>query len=288
MSEYKKQIYEYTPEEKQLYWNIGTGLQAVDNLKPSSYLETLIHRNVQGEIDLDAVESALQEYYQTEGEEKAREKEADIVSARITKYLQESEFTLHPLALKQIHGYLFKGFDEVAPGEYKTANYGKAEAILNGFSVRYEDHKNVATFLEYDIEKEKEKTYQVTSPKETVEGISSFISGIWQIHPFKEGNTRTVAVFAIQYLKSQGFEVGNEPFEKHAKYFRDALVRANFSDLKRNVNRDMEPLNQFLYNVMYHTQYELNRENLIVHELFAKDKTLQARKQKKKEVEIDL
>lgn len=262
MSEYKVKEYNYTPEEKQLYWNIGTGLQAVDNLNPSAYLRELIAKNVKGEIDLDAVDAALQEYHQSTECKDSQEKEADFVSTRITRYLQEFEFTLHPLALKQIHGYLFEGFPEVDPGEYRTENFSKAEAILNGFSVRYEDYKNVSNFLDYDIQKERKKSYCGKTKEEMAEDISSFISGIWQIHPFREGNTKTVAVFAIMYLKSLGFQIENQPFETNCKYFRDALVRANFSDVKNNIARDSVPLRHFFENVMYDENYNLKREEM--------------------------
>ena len=64
-----------------------------------------------------------------------------------------------------------------------------------------------------------------------VEHIVQFVAKLWQIHPFREGNTRTTAVFAILYLRSLGFAVMNDLFANHSWYFRNALVRANYQNV---------------------------------------------------------
>lgn len=266
MSAYKKITSEYTPEEKQLYWNIGTGLQAVDGLSPSDYLIEQRDKEIVGEISLEDVKKNLGKYYELRKEEAAlSEKEADIASVRINEFLRTSKFRLHPLALKQIHKFIFDGLEDFNAGEYRTYNISKKEPILFGHSVRYEDYQNIEPYIEYDIEKERkasEKRSEVS-----IDELSDFITGLWQIHPFSEGNTRSIAVFTIQYLSSLGFELNNEPFEKHAAYFRDALVRASYNNMEYRISPDYKYINMFFENVLYGKNHSLDSEDLIVMEL---------------------
>jgi fido (protein-threonine AMPylation protein) len=239
MSAYQKITYAYTPEEKQLYWNIGIGLQAVDSLKPSKYL-----------VEQQEEEMAL------------AEKEADFSSLRINEYLRKAEFRLHPLALKQIHGFIFKDIESFDAGEYRTDNISKSEPVLLGASVRYEDYQNIEAFLEYDIEKERKAVEKRTSI--SIEDLTDFIASLWQIHPFKEGNTRAIAVFTIQYLNALSYQFSNEPFEKHAAYFRDALVRASYNDMTRKISPDHSYFNMFFKNVIQGKQHQLKSEDLVI------------------------
>jgi len=112
---------EYTPEEKQLYWNFSNGLQAVDGLKPSAYLLEQQSREIAGEIALNDVKANIHKYYALRKEEADLcEREADIVSVRISEYLREATFRLHPLSLKQIHRFIFTDLDGFDAGEYRA------------------------------------------------------------------------------------------------------------------------------------------------------------------------
>ena len=158
MSAYKRITNEYTPEEKQLYWNIGIGLQAVDGLKPSEYLIEQQDKEVAGKITLEDVKNNLAQYYELRKEEAVlSEKEADVASLRINEYLRSTQFRLHPLVLKQIHKFIFEGLEGFDAGEYRTYNIAKKEPVLFGKSVRYEAYQNIEAYLEYDIEKERKK-----------------------------------------------------------------------------------------------------------------------------------
>lgn len=266
MSAYKKITNQYTPEEKQLYWNIGTGLQAVDGLKPSEYLLDQQQKEISGELTLEEVKGNLDRYYALRKEESSlTEKEADIASVRINEYLRESRFRLHPLALKQIHRFIFEGIEGFDAGTYRTYNISKKEPILFGKSVRYEDYQNIEDYLEYDIEKERKVVEKRDSLE--IDDLADFIAGLWQIHPFKEGNTRTIAVFTIQYLRALGFDLNNEPFARNAAYFRDALVRASYSNMEYRVSADRSYLNLFFENVLYGKNHDLVSEDLIVAQL---------------------
>lgn len=266
MSAYKRTEYEYTEKEKQIYWNLSNGLQAVDNLKPSEYLLQQQKEEIAGNISIYDVKANVERYHDLRSKELAAEtKEADMVSIRISEYLRTFDFRLHPLTLKKIHGFIFEGLDEFNPGCYRDYNFSKEEPILFGKSVRYEDYTNIEDFLEYDIEKEIKAA--VTGKGFDLDRFVDFISGIWQIHPFCEGNTRTIAVFSIQYLTSLGFMIHNEPFADNAKYFRDALVRACYNDMENRVSPDTTYILKFFQNVLYNQNHLLDSKNLIVNEL---------------------
>lgn len=266
MVTYTEKKYVYTPEEKSSYWEIGKNLQSVDGLDTSEYLDYLARQEINGELSLEDVQKALAEYYQQRPEDETRTKEADIVSGRIVEYLRTAEFSLHPLALKQIHRVIFEGFSDYRPGEYRKMNISKSEPVLFGKSVRYEDYRNIEDYLEYDIREEQKR--QEKGFATDTESTAEFISGLWQIHPFSEGNTRTVAVFTIQYLKSLGYEINNDPFEKNARYFRDSLVRAVYNDAVNGITPEKKYLVRFLQNVMEGQQHLLSSKNLIVPGLY--------------------
>ena len=276
---------ELTPREKQEYWDIAIGLQKVDNLSPSEYLYKQIERNVYHDEDLSSVEENLKSYYENLPRQKPDEYECDLVSTKIVKYLQEAEFILHPLTLKKIHRSIFEDFPEIHPGEYKKKNYGKGEYILNGYSVHYGDYDTIDDFLAYDFDKEKRKSYAQMDRDDLVDSITDFISGIWGIHPFEEGNTRTISVFTIQYLNTMGFSIDNTPFKENSVYFRDALVRANFSDIVTGVDREPIYLKEFFEAILYNEKRDLDSDRLIVRELFREQNVVES---KRKELDFEL
>jgi len=228
------------PQQKEKYWKTGFGLNKIDYLEPSDYLtKTLLPEHFTGKLTYQEVESALVNHYQTlpEDDQTLRERECDIVSTRIASLLDNSGFVFNPASLKGIHRYLFKDIlSEKWVGEFREKNIYKKEPILNGGSVAYANYFMIEDTLQYDFETERKKNYAGTDIQEKIKGIAAFTSAIWQIHPFREGNTRTVAVFMVQYLNILGFQVDNTPFEANASYFRNALVRANYSNQAKNIS----------------------------------------------------
>ena len=189
---------------KQLQWDMAIGLQQVDNLKPSKYLEQIKEKNILGELTIKEVEQSLREYYTTKEKQKdinSNELECDFVSMRIVELLDQDNFKLSVDYLKYIHKYLFQDVFEFA-GEFRKIDFSKHEKILNNDSVAYGDSKTLIESLEYDISLEKEKNYKDMSVVEVIKNITDFTSSIWQVHPFREGNTRTTAVFIYKYLNS--------------------------------------------------------------------------------------
>lgn len=269
MSEFDKYTVETEPgrREKAGIWQTAIGLQEVDGLKPSDYLIKTAVRHIEGDITIGQVKDLIDTYYQSkearENLENERTEEADIVSARITEILSEQAFTFTPDYFLTIHRRLFEGIYGHA-GEVRTVNITKKEWVLNGDTVLYSDYGMLRETLEYDFSQEKSTDYTAINANMAIKRISRFISGIWQIHPFREGNTRATAVFAMKYLRSFGFSISNEIFRDNSWYFRNALVRANYNNLPKGIHANGEYLELFFRNLVFGENNPLRNRDLLV------------------------
>ena len=239
----------------------GIGLQDVDRLKNSSYFVQESERYIKGEISLDELDNIIASYYESKPNTEDRSEEADKVSVRIARLIGEDSFTFTLGQLLTIHKRLFDGVLE-HPGQLRTYNFSKKERVLDGASVIYGDFRDLEMTLKYDFEAEKRFDYSRLSMDETIEHLAIFIADLWQIHAFEEGNTRTTAVFAIKYLRSLGFDVTNDTFAKNAWYFRNALVRANYTNIQKGVYEDRSYLVKFLRNLLLNENNQLENKEL--------------------------
>ena len=257
---------------KQLQWDMAIGLQAVDNLSPSKYLEKLLQENVIGEKTIYEVEYELKQYYierEKSNNLNRDELECDLVSTRIVELLQEDSFELSVNYLIYIHKYLFQDVYEFA-GDFRKIDFSKHEIILNNDSVAYGDCKTLGQSLDYDISLEKRKNYKEMNIVDVINNITDFSSRIWQVHPFREGNTRTTALFIEKYLVSLGYDVDNTLFKEKSVYFRNALVRSNYFNNYLNIKQDNSFLIKFYENLLLGKNNNLHSRDLIVEELFNK------------------
>lgn len=253
-------------------WDMAIGLQEVDNLKPSKYLEKLLDENITGMKTLDEVEQELKQYYSDKDlKEKGiqEEYECDLVSTKIVELLQEDSFELSCDYIKYIHKYLFEDVYEFA-GQFRKVDISKQERILNGDSVAYGDYKIIESSLAYDISLEKKKDYTFMDIVDIVNSITEFTARIWQVHPFREGNTRTTAVFIEKYLTRLGYDTDNTVFKDKSIYFRNALVRSNYFNNYLNIKEDSIYLIKFYENLLLGKNNNLHSKDLIVKELFDK------------------
>ena len=239
----------------------GIGLQGVDNLKNSTYFINESNRYIKGEISLDELDQIITSYYKTKPAVEERSEEADEVSIRIAKIISEDSFSFSITQLLSIHKYLFEGIYEHA-GTFRKYNFIKKEWVLNGDSVTYGDFRDLEETLKYDFEQEKNFNYSLLNEDKIIEHISRFVSNLWQIHVFEEGNTRTCAVFLIKYLKSMGFNVSNDIFAKNAWYFRNSLVRANYNNYSLHIFSDNSYLIKFMRNLLLNEQNTLLNRDL--------------------------
>ena len=251
-------------QERSYAWHTAIGLQAVDGLETSDYLKQTAVKNIEGEITISEAQKLIESYYKTDREqEEPRTEEADKVSARITEIIAEKGFTFSVAQYIAIHKRLFDGIYDHA-GRIRDYNITKKEWVLDGDTVLYGSWSQLYATLEYDIEQEKAFNYSGLSMDEIVRHLAQFISRLWQIHAFAEGNTRTTAVFFIKYLQSLGFNVTNDIFAKNAWYFRNAMVRANYTNLQKGAHETTEYLELFLRNLLLGENNPLQNRTLHV------------------------
>ena len=274
--EFDSSVNEYEEEYKsidyfkRLQWDMAIGLQEVDDLKPSKYLEKLLEENVEGNLTIEEVENELRQYYiekENKNEINDNELECDFVSARIVELLEEKKFELSVDYLKYVHKFLFQDVYDFA-GEFRKIDFSKHEKILNNDSVAYGDFNTLTESLEYDISQELVKKYNEMNIVEVINNITKFSSSIWQVHPFREGNTRTTAIFIEKYLISLGYSVDNTLFKDKSVYFRNALVRSNYFNNYLKIREDSSYLIKFFENLLLGKNNNLHSKDLIVHQLF--------------------
>lgn len=279
---------EPSKQERARLWRAAIGLQQVDGLTPSKYLYETARRNIEGDITIEEAKRLIDSYYECArpqnaaheasahplsnagvksksgaGDDAGKE-EADKVSVRICEILKENTFSFTPDLLLSIHKRLFSGiFRKVKAGAFRDYNISKKEWALDGESVLYANADMIRQTLEYDFAQEKAFDYSRIPIEEKVRHLARFVANIWQVHPFGEGNTRTTAVFAIKYLNSLGFKVNNEPFDKNSWYFRNSLVRANYTNIAKGIYMNAEYLEKFFRNLLLGESNEL--KNRYVH-----------------------
>lgn len=250
--------------EKSEAWQTAIGLQAVDGLKTSAYLLDTAKEHIEGKISIDEVQKRIQSYYEqrtVRTDVESETKEADIVSTRIAKLLGEKTFQFSPAEWLTIHRRLFEGVFPHA-GQIRQYNITKKEWVLKGETVTYAAWSSIKDTLDYDFATEKQFSYEGLSVDASVKHLAKFAADIWQIHPFCEGNTRATAVFMIKYMKTFGFRVNNDAFEKNSWYFRNALVRANYNDLQNGIHATTKFLEMFFSNLLLGTSHELKNRYL--------------------------
>ncbi|MFI3213769.1 MAG: Fic family protein [Eubacteriales bacterium] len=255
--------------DKGYVWHTAIGLQAVDGLKPSKYLVDTAIQNIEGEISFEEAQQLLDTYYKENPkvDEWERTEEADKVSLRIAKLLSEKAFSFTPMEYIAIHKKLFNGIYEHA-GKIRDYNITKKEWVLDGDTILYGSASELRATLDYDFLQERSFNYKGLSMDEIIHHLARFVSGLWQIHIFSEGNTRTTAVFFIKYIRTLGFQATNDIFAENAWYFRNALVRANYNNLVKKTYETTEFLELFLRNLLCDEQHELYNRAMHVSDIY--------------------
>ena len=286
--EYIKQS-EPNKREKGYAWHTAIGLQAVDGLKTSQYLMDTAIKNIEGDISIDEAQGLLNTYYEENPEDDKgdRTEEADKVAVRIVKVLSEKAFSFTPNEYISIHKKLFTGIYDHA-GKLRDYNITKKEWVLNGATVLYGSASELMATLEYDFQEEKKFSYKNLTMEEIIHHLAVFVSRLWQIHVFGEGNTRTTAVFFVKYLRTLGFDVTNDIFAENAWFFRNALVRANYNDLKNGVHETTEYLELFLRNLLLDEKHELHNRTMHISGLFKIKVDIEEGKVDIEDVKVDI
>ena len=252
--------------QKAYNWQTAIGLQAVDGLRTSEYLIETAKKHIEGDIDINQAQELLRTYYQSKTvrvpDDDAME-EADRVAANITKILSTQTLAFNTNGYVATHRQIFEGVFKFA-GKIRDYDITKKEWVLRGDTVSYLNHEDLRMALDYDIQQERDFDYSGLTMGDVVKHIARFVSGLWQIHAFGEGNTRTTAVFTIKYLRSIGFNINNDLFARHSWYFRNALVRANYKSVKQGVMYDFSFLEKFFANLLMGEHNELKNRYMVI------------------------
>ena len=275
--------------ERSEAWKVAIGLQQVDRLQTSEYLLDTAKRHIEGDISIGEAKELIDSYYKSaagrkevEGErteqrepssslewpsrdgrrQSQRTEEADKVAARITELIEEKTFSFTPAQLISIHRRLFEGIYKLA-GRIRDYNITKNEWVLGGETVYYASADTISDTLAYDMGQEREFNYANMNIDEAIRHLTRFCANLWQIHAFCEGNTRTTAVFMIKYLRTLGFNVVNDVLAENSWYFRNALVRANYSDLTAGISETTLYLERFFRSMLLGEEHDLR--NRIMH-----------------------
>lgn len=275
--------------DKGYAWHTAIGLQAVDGLKTSKYLIDTAIKNIEGDISIDEAQELLNSYYEENPKsgDDERTEEADKVAVRIAKILSEKAFSFTPNEYISIHKKLFTGIYGHA-GKIRDYNITKKEWVLDGATVLYGSASELRATLEYDFSEEKKFSYRNLTMDEIIHHLAIFVSRLWQIHIFGEGNTRTTAVFFIKYLRTLGFDATNDIFAENAWYFRNALVRANYNDLKNGIHETTEYLEVFLRNLLLDERNELHNQSMHISGSFNKKVDIESEKVDIESVKVDI
>ena len=260
---FKEYILKSEPTKKELgySWYTAIGLQKVDGLETSEYLKSVAISNIDGDISLEKAEELINSYYEENNNHSSNYEEADKVSVNIAKVLSEKSFVFSPAQYLDIHKQIFANVYPHA-GKIRTFNISKKEWVLEGDTVIYGGASLLKETLEYDFNIEKNFDYSGLSQDEFLTHIARFISNLWQIHVFSEGNTRTTAVFLIKYLRKFGYDVTNEVFAQNAWYFRNALVRANYTNIEKGIFETTRYIELFLENLLFNGNNDLKNRYL--------------------------
>ncbi len=267
-SEFDEYLQAADPDRRQkaAIWKTAVGLQAVDGLQTSDYLLEQARQHVEGKVSIDEVRSALRTYYEQKSDRKDTERmteEADKVAANISRLLSQKAQAFSVVGFLATHRAIFEGVFPFA-GEIRTCNITKREWVLRGDTVLYMHYEDIFRGLEYDLDRERRFSYKGLHIDALVAHLAEFTSGLWQIHAFREGNTRTVAVFLIQYLRYHGFKVNNDVFAENSWYFRNALVRCVYSNFEKKVQPELKFLTAFLRNLLLGEKNELKNRYLLI------------------------
>ena len=247
-------------------WRVAIGLQAVDGLKTSEYLQETARRNIEGEITIDEARELVKQYYIKKTAHDAGDEdkeEADRVSGNISKLLLTDAFTYSVAGLAAIHRAIFEGVFKHA-GRFRDYDISKKEWVLQNDSVLYGRWQDLRMTIEYDLEQERQFDYTALNKDQMIEHLAKFVAGLWQIHPFREGNTRTIAIFTIKYLRSLGFSTNNDLFNIYSWYFRNALVRANYRNVQKGINAEPLFLVRFFRNLLLGETNELKNRYMLI------------------------
>lgn len=103
----------------------------------------------------------------------------------------------------------------------------KPEEILGGDTIRYAYPSEIEKQIEKYIKELNNTNWQEKNTEQKSLEFTKLLAGLWQVHPFRDGNTRTTMAYAFKFAKEHGFEMNEDIILKHFGYVRNAFVKAS-------------------------------------------------------------
>lgn len=258
-------------KEKAYVWAAALGLQATDGLRTSYEMRRTARQHIEGQITIDEARQHINEYYKSNPPattDKEKEQEADKVACNIADVLFNKRLDFSTDGYLNLHRQIFDGVYDHA-GQLRASDIVKSEWVLEKDTVFYLHWEELRMALDSNFQFERNLHYDELRGEELLEWIAFFTAGIWHIHPFNEGNTRTIAVFSILLLRPLGFDIHTDVFADHSWYFRNAMVRANYMNELKHVHVNPDFLIRFYRNWMFGDQWDLRNRYLAIHPTLA-------------------
>ena len=175
----------------------------------------------------------LKNIFNERNEERFKQIEADYTGFRIREFMDSPVKGTYDLShLCRLHQYIFQDIFEWA-GQTRTINIEKAESVLGGLSIEYSDAADIKTHLDAALDNLNTINWKTVDIDKQAELFSRCMTAIWKVHPFREGNTRTIVTFCCDFADRHKFPLDRALFKDNSVYVRTALVAASavFHDL---------------------------------------------------------
>ena len=258
-------------KEKAYVWAAALGLQATDGLRTSYEMRRTARQYIEGRLTIDEVRQHINEYYKSNPPattDKEKEQEADKVACNIADVLFNKQLDFSTDGYLNLHRQIFDGVYDHA-GQLRATDIVKSEWVLEKDTVFYLHWEELRMALDSNFQFERNQHYDELNKEDLLEWIAFFTAGIWHIHPFNEGNTRTIAVFSILLLRPLGYDIHTDVFADHSWYFRNAMVRANYMNELKHIHVNPDFLIRFYRNWMFGDQWDLRNRYLAIHPTLA-------------------
>ena len=258
-------------KEKAYVWAAALGLQATDGLRTSYEMRRTARQYIEGRLTIDEVRQHINEYYKSNPPattDKEKEQEADKVACNIADVLFNKRLDFSTDGYLNLHRQIFDGVYDHA-GQLRATDIVKSEWVLEKDTVFYLHWEELRMALDSNFQFERNQHYDELNKEDLLEWIAFFTAGIWHIHPFNEGNTRTIAVFSILLLRPLGYDIHTDVFADHSWYFRNAMVRANYMNELKHIHVNPDFLIRFYRNWMFGDQWDLRNRYLAIHPTLA-------------------
>lgn len=145
--------------------------------------------------------------------EKLRQAEADIGFLKLIDIdsVENKKFDIN--LIKALHTHIFEDIYSWA-GEFRTVPIIKEELVLPGCSIDYSSVSMIEKDLNGLLDDLNNTKWNYEDRKEIAYTFARKMALIWRVHPFRDGNTRTILSFSYMFAKEHNFPFDIEIFAK--------------------------------------------------------------------------